>query len=156
MEKYKDFNLYWLNAETNKVEKVHLAEQIGKNKIILAFFPAAWTGVCTKEMCTFRDDMKAFEEMKATVFGISVDSPWALNMFAKDQKLNFKLLSDANKEAIKAYGTEWADLAGIKTVANRSVFVIDHQGNIAYKWIAPNPGTMPNFDEIKSALKAAS
>ena len=152
-EKYIDVTLPWLNPESKKLEQVHLADHVGKSNIVLAFFPAAWTGVCTKEMCTFRDEIKAFESLNATVFGISIDSPWALDMFAKDQKLNFKLLSDINKEAIRKYGVVWPDLGGIKDVARRSVFVINKNGEISYKWLSEQPGNMPNFDEIKKSLK---
>ena len=153
LEKYTDLSLPWLNPATRKLEQVKLSDYVSKNNVVLAFFPAAWTGVCTKEVCSIRDDIKQYEESGATVFGISVDSPWALDRFAQDQKLNFKLLSDANKQAIRAYGVVWPDLGGIKEVATRSVFVIGKDGEIKYKWITESLGNMPNFDEIKKALK---
>ena len=154
MQDFIDLTLPWLNQETKKIENITLSEELKKGKLVLAFFPAAWTGVCTKEMCTFRDSLKEFESLNATVLGISVDLPWALERFSRDLELNFKLLSDANKEAIKKYQTIWPDLAGVKNVANRSIFVIDSDGKVSYQWIANNPGEMPPFDGIKKSLQS--
>jgi peroxiredoxin len=124
---------------------------------VLAFFPAAFTGVCTKEMCTFRDSLSAFEEVKAKVYGISVDSPFALAEFKKQQKLNFSLLADFKHEAIKAYDIVYPNLANIGfTAATRSVFVVGKDGNVAWTWVAESPPQEPNYDDVKRAVAAAA
>src|SRR5688572_16501163 len=111
-------------------EQVTLSEQIRKGPVVLAFFPAAFTGVCTKELCTFRDSMSAFDGLAARVYGISVDSPFALAEFKKQNNLSFPLLADFKHEAIKAYDIVYPNLANIGFVAAaRSVFVIGKDGH---------------------------
>lgn len=144
-----DFELPYVGEEG--LAKLKLSEIASDKKVVLAFFPGAWTGACTKEMCSFRDDMTAYQDLNAEVVGVSVDLPWALNEFKKDQNLNFTLVSDANKTTIRAYDVVWPDFFGIKEVANRSVFVIS-EGKITYQWVGENPGQMPDFDEVKKAL----
>ena len=124
---------------------------------VLAFFPAAFTGVCTKEMCAFRDSLAAFEDVKAKVYGISVDSPFALAEFKKQQKLNFPLLADFKHEAIKAYDVVYPNLANIGFVAaTRSVFVVGKDGNVAWSWVSDSPPQEPSYDDVKKAVAAAS
>jgi peroxiredoxin len=131
-----------------------LADFAGKN-VVLAFYPAAFTGVCQKELCTFRDALNDFTGAHTAVLGVSVDSPFANKEFAAKNGLNFPVLSDIARDAIGHYDVVFNDLAGIKgfTVAKRSVFVIDKQGVIRYRWVAPEPKVEPNYDEVKAAVK---
>ena len=121
---------------------------------MLAFFPAAFTGVCTAEMCEFRDTLKQFEELNATVLGVSVDIRFSLAEFAKQQDLNFPLLSDFNKEVISALGVRDDNFIGMKGVAKRSVFVVKPDFTVAYQWVAENPGQRPDLDEVRKALSS--
>ena len=138
---------------TNK-EAVTLSDHIGK-PIVLAFFPGAYTGVCDTEMCSLRDNMDSFNDLNATVFGISVDSPWANGAFSKEYNLNFDLLSDYNRDVIKQYDVTFEGLGGLEGYesSNRAVVVIDTQGVIKYKWVAENPGIEPDYSEIINALE---
>jgi len=133
-----------------------LSEFTGK-KVILAFYPAAFTGVCTKEMCTLRDSLGQLNSANAQVLGISTDTPFANKAFAKENGIAFPLLSDANRDAIKAYDVLFPDLAGVKglTVAKRAVFVIDGGGTVRYTWVAPEPKVEPNYAEVLAAAAKA-
>jgi peroxiredoxin len=136
------------------LKAVSISDFSGKN-VVLAFYPAAFTGVCQKEMCTFRDALNDFASANTAVLGVSVDSPFANKEFAAKNGLNFPLLSDITREVIKQYDVVFNDLAGVKgfTVAKRSVFVIDRQGMIRYKWVAPEPKVEPNYAEVTAAVK---
>jgi peroxiredoxin len=124
---------------------------------VLAFFPAAFTSVCTTELCTFRDAISDYRKLDATVYGISVDSPFALGEFKKQQALPFSLLSDHKHEAIKAYGVVFENLANVGlTVAARSVFVIDRHGNVSWAWVSTKPSDEPKYEDVKSAVEAAA
>ena len=150
-DKAPDFALY----DADKKER-RLSELLTKGgKTILAFFPGAFTSVCTTEMCAFRDMFGELQRMNGTVVGISVNDPFANKAFAEQNNLQFALLSDFRREVVRKYGVSWRDLGGVKgyDVANRAVFVLDDKGKVVYSWVAPNPGTLPNFDEIKAALK---
>lgn len=131
-----------------------LSDFAGKN-VVLAFYPAAFTGVCQKELCTFRDALNDFTSARTAVVGVSVDSPFANKEFAAKNGLNFPLLSDITRDVIKQYDVVFNDLAGVKgfTVAKRAVFVIDRQGTIRYKWVAPEPKVEPNYAEVTTAVK---
>ncbi len=143
-----DFNL----LDTGR-EAVSLSGLRG-GKVVLAFFPGAFTGVCTKEMCTFRDALSNFNDLGATVLGICVDSPFANGEFASKNDLNFKILSDYSRATVNAYGIAFDNFAGMEgyVAADRAVFVVDESGTITYDWRAPNLGTEPNYDEIKAAV----
>jgi len=135
-------------------EKVSLASLRGK-PVILAFFPLAFSPVCTEEMCTFRDSLAELKDAEAQVVGISVDSPFALKAFADAQQLSYPLLSDFNKETARAYGILNENLLGtFQGVANRSVFLINRNGKVAYKWVSDDPRVQPNYDEVKAKAKA--
>jgi peroxiredoxin len=136
------------------LKAVSLSGFSGKN-VVLAFYPAAFTGVCQKEMCTFRDALNDFTSANTAVLGVSVDSPFANKEFAGKNGLNFPLLSDITRDVIKQYDVVFNDLAGVKgfTVAKRAVFVIDRQGVIRYKWVAPEPKVEPNYAEVTAAVK---
>ncbi len=137
------------------LKAVTLSDFGGKN-VVLAFYPAAFTGVCQKELCTFRDQLNDFASAGTAVVGVSVDSPFANKEFAAKNGLDFPLLSDITREAIRQYDVVFNDLAGVKgfTVAKRSVFVIDKQGVVRYRWVAPEPKVEPNYAEVASAAKA--
>ncbi|MFI5164013.1 MAG: redoxin domain-containing protein [Bacteroidia bacterium] len=126
----------------------------GKN-VVLLFFPAAFTGVCTKEMCQTRDELATFNSMNAQVFGISVDMLFSLGKFKEANAINFPLLSDFNKETIKAYDVVNDNFSvGYKGVAKRASFVIDKEGKIVFAEVLPAPGDYPNFDGIKKTLES--
>lgn len=123
---------------------------------ILAFVPGAFTGVCTQEICTFRDDMAAFEELNADIYIITTDSPFSNAAWGKANEVNFPILSDINHEAIvkfDAYHENFANVAGF-FVPKRSIFILDENGIVSYKWVSENPGVLPPFDEIKSHIKS--
>jgi len=134
-----------------------LSENLEQAPVVLAFFPGAFTGVCTTEMCTFRDNMASFDEIDATVYGVSVDSPFSLNEWRDQNDLNFGLISDSNKEIIDAYDVsiDFADL-GYYGVAKRSVFVVDAERTITYAWESDDPGVEPDYDEVEVAAADAA
>lgn len=133
---------------------VKLSEFLGK-PLVLAFFPGAFTGVCTKEACALRDSLEMFNGLNARVLGISIDSPFAQQAFADQHKLNFTMLSDFNRNAVKAFGIEDPNFAGgqLPGVAKRSVFVLDKDGRVSYRWVSDNPGVEPNYDEVTEAIR---
>ena len=130
-----------------------LGEFKGKN-VVLAFYPGAFTGVCTTEMCTLRDRMDQFNSLNAQVLGISVDAPFAQKAWSDQNNLNFPLLSDFNRQTVELYDVAFPNLAGLEgyTVANRAVFIVDKGGVVRYKWLAPSPLNEPDYDEIQQAL----
>ncbi|HPD54035.1 MAG: peroxiredoxin [Bacteroidia bacterium] len=147
-QKAPDFKL----INTNK-EEVTLANFKGKNLVVF-FFPMAWTGVCTKEMCSIQEDYNAYSGMNAETIGVSVDSFFALKRFGEDNKITFPLLSDFNKIMIRDYDMILPDFAfGYKNVAKRATVVIDKEGIVRYIEVLPNPGEMPNMDAIKQAVQ---
>lgn len=137
--------------DTDKKE-VSLEDFKGKN-LIVHFFPAAFTGVCTTQLCTVRDAISMYHNDKCDVVAISVDLPFTLGKFKELQNLNFTLLSDFNKEAITAYGAIYENwILGLKGVAKRSAFVIDAEGTIQYAEVLESAGDLPNFEAIKEVL----
>jgi peroxiredoxin len=132
-----------------------LKEFLGK-KTVVVFYPGAFTGVCTKEMCTFRDSLSKFNEMNAQVVGISVDSPYANKAFAHQNNLQFPLLSDFNRAAVQAYSIVLENFGGLTgySVAKRYVFVLDKNGIIRYVWVSDDPGVEPNYDEVARAASS--
>ena len=134
-------------------QPVTLSALAGKT-VVLAFFPAAFTSVCQKELCHFRDQLAAFNTVNATVFGISVDTPFTLKEFARQNSLNFDLLSDFNKDAIQKFDVVNPDMGGLKGIARRAVVVVDGQGVIRYREVTPTPGDEPQYDKVKAAVEA--
>lgn len=131
---------------------ISLSDFKGENVVVL-FFPLAFTGVCTTELCTMRDDITTYKNLDATVLAISVDSPFTLEQFKAQQNLNFSLLSDFNAEASAAYGALYDDFVlGMKNVSKRSAFVVDKSGVIQYAEVLESAGDLPNFDAIKATL----
>lgn len=132
-----------------------LKEFLGKTTV-LVFYPAAFTGVCTKEMCAFRDNLSQLSSIGTQVVGISADTPFSNKAFAEQNSLTFPVLSDYNREAIKAFGIAFPDLAGLKglTVAKRSVFVLDKQGVVKYAWVSEDPKKEPDYAEVTKAAQS--
>ncbi len=131
-----------------------LSDFLGK-KTILAFFPAAESSVCTAEMCSIRDSLDELRDYGANVVGISVDGPFVNKAFANNHHLNFPVLSDYGRKVIKKYGIVMKKLANMSdyNAAKRSVFILDKQGKIRYRWVSDNPLVEPNYAEIKEFLK---
>jgi peroxiredoxin len=132
-------------------QPVTLSEQRGK-PVVLAFFPAAFSSVCQKELCTFRDSMSRLNETNAQVYGISVDTFFSLKAFADQQKFTFPLLSDFNKQVIRDYGVFNEDMIGLKGIAKRAVFVIDKEGTVRHREVLDDARNEPNYDKVFSAL----
>lgn len=148
-DKAPDFSLY-----SSDKEKVSLSDLRGKNVVIL-FFPLAFTGVCTEELCSIRDDKARYDALDAEVLGISVDTIMVLDKFKSEQGYNFKLLSDFNKEACRSYGSFYDEfILGMKGVAKRSAFVIDKEGIVKYAEVLDNAGEQPDFEAVKKTLQA--
>jgi peroxiredoxin len=142
-----EFNLF--NSEKNKVS---LADFSGKNLVIL-FFPQAFTGVCTTELCSIRDNMNEYTSLNAEVVGISVDSIFTLAKFKEEQGYNFNLLSDFNKDISKAYGAFYDEFVfDMKGVSRRAAFVVDGKGQIQYAEVLESAGDLPNFAAIQTTL----
>lgn len=143
-----DFKLF--NTEKKEIS---LADYKGKNLVIL-FFPLAFTGVCTAELCSIRDNYNIYTSLNAEVIGISIDSLFSLDRFKKDQNYNFNLLSDFNKTTSKDYDSLYEKFGfGMLGVTKRSAFVIDMNGIIQYAEILEDAGKQPNFDAIKACLE---
>ena len=134
-------------------QPVTLSEQRGK-PVVLAFFPAAFSSVCQKELCTFRDSMARLGQANAQVYGISVDTFFTLKAFHDQQKLSFPLLSDFNKQAIREYGVFNEDMIGLKGIAKRAVFVIDKNGVVRHREVLEDARNEPDYDKVFSALAA--
>ncbi len=149
-DKVPDFTLY----DTERKERT-LKEFLG-NKTVLVFYPGAFTGACTKEVCQLRDIMNMFNSLNAKVVGISVDSPFANKSFADANKLNFPLLSDFDKSVSKRVSGLYDNFAFLNgyTASKRSVFVLDKGGVVKYEWVSENPGAEPPYAEIEQALKS--
>jgi peroxiredoxin len=137
----------------NEKNKVTLSAQKGKN-VVLLFFPLAFTGTCTAELCFMRDNLAIFNDLNAQVYGISVDSLHALDKFKKEQNLNFPLLSDFNKEASTAYGAIYDNFYNdMKGVSKRSAFVLDKEGIVRYAEVLEDARQLPDFTAIENCLK---
>ena len=130
-----------------------LKDFVGK-KTVIAFFPGAFTSVCTREMCAFRDSMQTLNRLNAQVVAISVNDPFTNKAFAEANKLQFLILSDYGRETVRKFNVFHEDFAGLKgyTAAKRSVFILDDKGVVRYMWISEDPGKEPNYDEVKDAL----
>ena len=146
--KAPDFTL--MNQERQPVK---LSEQRGK-PVVLAFFPAAFSSVCTKELCTFRDSLARLNQANAQVFGISVDTFFTLKAFHDQQGYNFPLLSDFNKQAIRDYGVFNEDMIGLKGIAKRAVFVIDKDGIVRHREVLDDARNEPNYAAVLKAVEA--
>lgn len=147
MKEAPDFTL---NDTSNN--KVSLSDYKGKSNVVILFFPLAFSSVCTKELCSTRDNLKIYDSLNAEVFGISVDSFFTLRAFKEANNLNFRLLSDFNKEVSNSYGVLNNDFFGMRGVSKRSVFVINKKGEIIYEEVKENADEMPDFGAVQEVL----
>ena len=131
---------------------VKLSENFGKKNTVLLFFPLAFTGVCTQELCDITAGLNAYSGMNADVIAVSVDSPFAQEAWAQKEKIGVKIVSDLNKEATKAYGVLFPMLAGVGDTSARAAFVIDTNGVVQYSEQTATPKDLPNFAAVKEAL----
>ena len=134
-------------------QPVTLSAERGK-PVVLAFFPAAFSSVCTKELCTFRDSLAKLNAAKAQVYGISVDTFFTLKAFQDAERLTFPLLSDFNKDVIRQYGVFNEDMIGLKGIAKRAVFVIDTNGVVRYREVLEDARNEPNYENVLATLAA--
>jgi glutaredoxin-dependent peroxiredoxin len=149
-QKVPDFSLFDSEGRERK-----LSEFTQKGSVTVLFFPFAFSGVCDKEMCVFRDDLIEARSKAGNVVGISTDSVFTLKVFAETYNLGFPLLSDYNKKVIKAFDVvqdPWVDL-GYRGVAKRAAFVIDRKGILRYRWISDDPGQEPPYHEVTAATE---
>ena len=154
-EKAPDFELSTLGADGPRLVK--LSDEIGDGNIVLLFVPMAFTGVCTEELCSVTGDIDAYTSLKAKVYGISGDNPFAQQNWAEKEGISLTLLSDYEHEATNAYGVAYDSFLPDKNlpmggVPKRSAFVIDREGTIQYAESSDNPGQLPDFDAIKAKL----
>ena len=143
-----DFTL--VNQDMNNVV---LHDYRGKN-VVLAFYPGAFTSTCKKEMCSIRDTIADLEDLAAQVFGISVNDPFSNKAFHEENLLSFPLLCDYRREVVKKYDVYHENFAGLQgyTAAKRSVFILDADGMVIYKWVSDNPSIEPDYEELKRQL----
>jgi len=150
-----DFTAPLANGEVGEFTLSNALED--EAPIVLAFFPGAFTSVCSHEMNTFQDRLETLTDSGATLYGLSVDSPFTLNEFREKLSLEFDLISDANREIIHEYDAATAfDQYGIDELAQRAVFVIDGSGTVTYAWVADNAGMEPDYDEVEAAVDEAA
>ena len=133
-------------------QDVTLSEELKKGPVVLAFMPAAFSSVCTQEMCTFRDSATDLNKVNARVLGVTVDTFFALKAWADQQQLSFPLLSDFNKEVIRTYGVVNPDMIGLKDIAKRSVFVIDRNGVVRHREVLDDARNEPNYEKVNQTL----
>jgi peroxiredoxin len=150
--KAPDFTLKRKTAEG--IVDVKLSDNFGKKNTVILFFPLAFTGVCTQEMCDITGGLSAYENLNAQVLAISVDSPFTQEAWANKEKISLPLLSDLNKKTAEAYGTLLHDLLGLGAVSARAAFVVDKTGVIRYSEQTPTPKDLPNFTAIQNVLKS--
>ena len=148
--KAPDFTLKSKTADGLK--DVSLSANLGKKNTVLLFFPLAFTGVCTQEMCDISAGLNAYTDLNAEVIAISVDSPFAQEAWAKKENIGITIASDLNKEVTKQYDVVFPMLAGVGDTSARAAFVVDKAGVIQYSEQTPTPKELPNFDAIKAAL----
>ena len=151
--KAPDFTLK--SKQASGLVDVKLSNNFGKKNTVLLFFPAAFTSVCTQEMCEITAGVSAYSSLNADVIGISVDTPFSQEAWAQKEKINITLASDLNKEVIKKYDVVFPMLAGVGDTAARAAFVIDKSGTVQYSEQTPTPKDLPNFTQVKEALAKA-
>ena len=144
---------YTLKSKTGgSVADVTLSNKFGKKNTVLLFFPLAFTGVCTTEMCDITAGLKQYSDLNADVIGVSVDSPFTQEAWAKQEKIGITLASDLNKKVAADYGVLLSDLGGFGSTSARAAFVIDKNGVIQYAEQTPTPKDLPNFEAVQAAL----
>ena len=142
---------------TDDIEEVTLSERLDEDApVVLAFFPGAFTPPCREEMASFQEDIDRYRDLGATLYGVSVDTPFAQQGFKEQEGFEFGMVSDTNKEIVDDYDVriDMEDI-GYYGLANRAVFVVDADGEVTYKWVADDPETQPDFDAVADAVEAA-
>ena len=147
---------FTLKSKSGDLNDISLSDYRDKKNVVILFFPLAYTGVCTDEMCSVSAGLADYDALDAQVLGISVDSPFAQEAWAEKEGITIPLLSDFNKEVSAAYGSQFEDLIGLKGVAKRSAFVVDKSGVVRFASVSDDPGELPDFDAIKACLQALS
>ena len=149
--------MFTATVGTSDHEPFDLSDHVGDGPIVLAFFPGAFTPPCSNEMVALQNHLADFEAAGATLLGVSADSPFSQGAFREEHGIEFDLVSDMNGEAIRAYDLEMdiEDL-GLHDIANRAVFVIDDDGTVSYSWVADDPTTEPDYDDVLAAVEAAA
>jgi len=148
--KAPDFSLK--SKQASGVVDVKLSNNLGSKNTVVLFFPLAFTGVCTQEMCDITAGLSAYSSLNADVIGISVDSPFSQEAWAQKEKIGITLASDLNKTTAKAYGVLLDDLLGFGSTAARAAFVVDKHGVVQYSEQTPTPKDLPNFEAVKAVL----
>jgi peroxiredoxin len=147
-----EFSVPMAGGETyNDLDSFTLSEALTEGPVVLAFVPAAFTSACTEELCSFRDSMARFRDLDARVYGLSVDLPFAQNIWIREQELTFPMLSDWDHEVIRAYDVVYPDMYGSIESAQRSVFVIDSDGMVTYRWV--REGGNPEFGSFVNDVR---
>ncbi|MDD5261901.1 MAG: redoxin domain-containing protein [Methylacidiphilales bacterium] len=149
--KAPDFTLK--RKTSDGIVDVKLSDNFSKKNTVILFFPLAFTGVCTQEMCDITQGISAYSSLNAEVYAISVDSPFAQEAWAQKEHITIPILSDLNKKTAEAYGVLLPDLIGLGSVSARAAFVVDKQGLIKYSEQTPTPKDLPNFTAIQEVLK---
>ena len=144
---------FTLKSKSPADADIKLSDNFGKKNTVLLFFPAAFTGVCTAEMCDISGGISAYSDLNADVVAISVDTPFAQAAWAKQEKITIKLASDLNKEVTKKYDVLFPMLAGVGDTSARAAFVIDKKGIVQYAEQTATPKDLPNFNAVKETLK---
>ncbi len=149
--KAPDFTLK--RKTSDGIVDVKLSDNFSKKNTVILFFPLAFTGVCTQEMCDITQGISTYSKLNAEVYAISVDSPFAQEAWAQKEHITIPILSDLNKKTAEAYGVLLPDLIGLGSVSARAAFVVDKQGLIKYSEQTPTPKDLPNFTAIQEVLK---
>lgn len=150
--KAPEFNLK--SKKGDNITDIKLSDNSGKQNTVLLFFPLAFTGVCTQEMCDVSQGLSGYTGLNAVIYGISVDSPFTQDAWAEKEKITVPLLSDLNKKTAEAYGVLLPDLAGFGATSARAAFVIDKEGIVKYSEQTATPKDLPNFQAIKEVLQS--
>ena len=138
------------------VDEFSLSSAVANGPVVLAFFPGAFTSVCSHEMDAFDSRLGPLREADAAVYGVSVDTPFALNAFRDELGLDFPLVSDSNRDVVDAYGISMDFTAlGVENLAKRAVFVVDGDRTVTYAWVTDDPGVEPDYDAVVEAARSA-
>lgn len=141
-----------LPAANADADRIRLDDAVAEGPVVLAFFPLAFTGTCTEELCSFRDDIGVYQQVDAQVLGVSRDSPPVLEAFARQQGVPFPLLSDWGLEVVPRYGGVHEELLGLPRVPKRAVFVVDRDRRVRFRWVTDDADDLPPFDDVVDAL----
>ena len=142
---------------TGDIDEFGLSDRLEEAPLVFAFFPGAFTSVCSDEMTAFQDRIEEFRALGATVYGVSIDSPFALNEFRDQLGLEFDLISDSNREVVDTFDVSMDfEHLGVENIAKRAVFVVDESGTVTYAWVSDDPGREPDYDAVAQAAGSAA